>query len=159
MTNNDNSPLSGRSQGEPFLTPPGRAGNQKPAPVPPAPPPPPPPQPATSTSSFKPTKPKMGGVEQTDATTWCVWTGGKPLAGWTGLATPNPTSKTPEQYRATSMTSQAKSRHYRIEGLTPKFSRKDDFRQFQRKFMSQDKMFRTKTYVHTEVQQCQSSRN
>ena len=82
---------------------------------------------------FMPDKPIMGGIEQTGPLTYTAWTGGKPKANWEGLEDPNPKSKTPNQYRATSISSEAKSRVYRTKGLETKFSKKGDFPQFQRR--------------------------
>ena len=73
-----------------------------------------------------PTAPKMGGVEKQSDDKWIVWTGGKPLADWSGLVEPNPPTTYPTQYRPESIGSSTKSQYYRTMGLTTKFSRKSD---------------------------------
>ena len=87
----------------------------------------------TNPDEFKPDTPTMGGIEQTGTDSWNVWTGGAPNHNWTGLLDGNPSHISPSQYRPTSVTSQAKSRAYRIAGLEQKFSRTGDFHQFQRR--------------------------
>eukprot|EP00980_Cylindrotheca_fusiformis_P019264 scaffold6586_cov70-Cylindrotheca_fusiformis.AAC.1 len=37
---------------------------------------------------FKPTKPKMGGIEEVRDQDFTAWTGGKPKADWSGLEDP-----------------------------------------------------------------------
>ena len=87
----------------------------------------------TDPDEFKPDTPTMGGIEQTGIGTWNVWTGGVPNNQWTGLLKSTPSHISPSQYRPTSVTSQAKSRAYRVAGLEQKFGRNDDFQQFQRR--------------------------
>ena len=84
----------------------------------------------TDPDEFKPDTPTMGGIEQTGIGTWNVWTGGVPNNQWTGLLKSTPSHISPSQYRPTSVTSQAKSRAYRVAGLEQKFRRSNDFEQF-----------------------------
>ena len=85
----------------------------------------------SSTSTYKPKKPKFGGLTQIDASSIGLWTGGKPNYGWLELEEPNPVMIHPYQYRPTSIIAQAKSQVYRTKGLENKFSRKSDFHTFQ----------------------------
>ena len=84
---------------------------------------PPPPTPILSSpSAFKPTAPKMGGLEQISSDVYSAWTGGKPNLTWTTLsadATPSPT--TPSQYRGTGH-NDVKGYSLRIMGLKKKFN-------------------------------------
>ena len=81
---------------------------------------------------FKPKTPIMGGIEKTGTDTWSVWTGGEPNCSWTALENTSPKHKAPTQHRPTSVTSQAKSRSHRVQGLEQKFGRNSNFQQFQR---------------------------
>ena len=66
---------------------------------------------------------------------FAAWTGGKPKADWTGLEDPTPSTIGPNQYRGTSISSQAKSRAYRVQGLDTKFSKDSDLATFEKKIM------------------------
>ena len=46
---------------------------------------------ATSITSFKPKKPKFGGIKQVGTDTWAVWTGGKPQNDYLELENTDPT--------------------------------------------------------------------
>ena len=81
--------------------------------------------------SFKPKEPKFGGLIQTGKDTWAVWTGGKPNKDWTELEDVKPKTIQPNQYRAASISSQAKSQAYRRQGLVIKFTRKMNLQMFQ----------------------------
>ena len=61
------------------------------------------------------------------------WVGGEPKHDWTELNNVSPTSITPTQFRPNRITEQAKSRKYRIGGLSTKFSRSSDLLTFQKK--------------------------
>ena len=66
----------------------------------------------------------MGGLVQTSSTDWCAWTGGQPLADWSGLDPSAPTlPKDAYQYRPLSPGSAQKSTKYREMGLEEKFAR------------------------------------
>ena len=84
---------------------------------------------------FRPVQPIMGGINRISGTTEAAWTGGKPAYGWTGLEQV-PTSILPSQYRPMSISSAAKSRAYRIQGLEIKFTRKSDLLTFQKKILN-----------------------
>ena len=85
---------------------------------------------------FKPKMPKFGGLKLINDSEEAAWLGGKPNDTWTGLENPNPSHVKPTQFRSNSMTSEAKSRSYRIAGITPKFKRGDDVSTFARKFLN-----------------------
>ncbi len=87
----------------------------------------------TSTTPFKPTKPKFGDLQEIESGVWTAWVGGEPLADWSGLKEPKPLSVTPTQFRANRIYDLAKSRKYRIEGMTNKFTRSSDMLTFQKK--------------------------
>ena len=75
----------------------------------------------------------MGGIDEVETDKWMPWTGsGEPLPGWTGLKDPNVNAE-PKWYRPVSVSSAAKSQHYRVEGLDVKFNRDDDLMTFQRR--------------------------
>ena len=57
----------------------------------------------TETSSFKPKKPKFGGLSQVGPDSYAAWTGGKPKTDWTELEDPKPADIQPNQFRATSV--------------------------------------------------------
>ena len=78
---------------------------------------------AGATAAFRPTSPKHGGVEQVGPDTFAAWTGGKPMADWSGLVNPTPSTIAPNQYRGTSVASRAKSQAYRVMGMDTKFAR------------------------------------
>ena len=82
-------------------------------------------------TSFRPKKPKFGGLVQTGTETWVAWTGGKPNKNWTGLEKVKPKSIQPNQYRSSSLANQSKSQAYRRNGLEPKFTRKSNLPLFQ----------------------------
>ena len=86
-------------------------------------------------AAFMPVQPKFGGLSQVDATTWVAWTGGAPKADWTSLQDPSPSFIEPNQYRPSSITSQAKGQKYRVQGLDTKFTRDSDLMTFQRNVM------------------------
>ena len=89
----------------------------------------------STSATFKPTKPKFGGLEQVSIDTWVPWTGGKPKADWTELEDINPGTIDPNQYRSTSISSQTKSKHYRTLGLTDKLSKSSNLQLFQKDLM------------------------
>ena len=82
---------------------------------------------------FKQAKPKFGGLVEIATDQWAAWTGGEPSGDWTGLKEPNPKSIGPNRYRPSSISSSAKSRYYRIQGLETKFTRDSDLQVFQMK--------------------------
>ena len=84
---------------------------------------------------FKPIKPKFGDISEVGTDSWAAWTGGKPKADWSGLEDSNPTAIAATQYRPTSISSQAKSQTYRVQGLTTKFTRTSDLQTFEKKIM------------------------
>ena len=84
---------------------------------------------------FKPPKPRFGDVVEVSHENWAAWTGGEPKPDWSGLANPNPKAIRPNQYRANSISGQAKSQVYRVAGLEDKFSRTSDLQTFERKVM------------------------
>ena len=86
-------------------------------------------------SSFKPKVPKFGGITRVGLDAWAVWTGGKPTVTWLELEDPSPKLISPNQYRPTTITGQAKSQAYRIQGLDAKFTRKSDIHTFQQDVM------------------------
>ena len=61
----------------------------------------------TSSTSFKPKKPRFGGIKQLGTDTWAVWTGGKPKNDYSELENTTPTEIQPNQHRATSVSAQA----------------------------------------------------
>ena len=75
--------------------------------------------------------PIMGGTKKLPDKQWIVWSGGRPAMGWTGLLSPAPTMVHPTQYRPEGISSSIKTRHYRVMGLSTKFSRKSDLLTFQ----------------------------
>ena len=89
--------------------------------------------PRSGLTIFKPKPPKFGGLKQVSNDTWAAWTGGKPHTDWTGLADPIPSTIDPNQFRVTSISSRAKSKAYRVQGLPKKFSRTGDLQVFQKK--------------------------
>ena len=103
----------------------------------------------TATTPFIPKKPKYGDLARVGTDSWVVWTGGKPKADWTELEDTKPKSIQPNQYRTISITSQAKSQHYRRQGLETKFSRDKDIQTFERDVMShlEDYGMDTITYI------------
>jgi len=82
-----------------------------------------------------PVKPKFGGIAKISSDSWVAWTGGKPKADWTDLEKPNPVSIAATQYRSNSVSSQAKSHKYRVEGLETKFTRTSKMQTFEKKVM------------------------
>ena len=82
-----------------------------------------------------PAKPKFGGIAKISSDTWAAWTGGKPKADWSELEEPVPKSIAATQYRSTSVSSQAKSQAYRVQGLETKFTRTGDLQTFEKKVM------------------------
>ena len=84
---------------------------------------------------YRPTKPQFGDVVEVGPNMWAAWTGGKPKGDWSGLMEPSPRTLTPNQYRMSSISSQAKALHYRTQGLETKFTRDGDLLTFQKKFM------------------------
>ena len=90
---------------------------------------------AGATTAFRPTSPKHGGVEQVGPDTFAAWTGGKPMADWSGLVNPTPSTIAPNQYRGTSVASRAKSQAYRVMGMDTKFARNGNLLTFQKKVM------------------------
>ena len=89
--------------------------------------------PKSGLTTFKPKPPRFGGLKRVSTDTWAAWTGGKPDADWTGLENPIPSSIDPNQFRVTSISSRAKSKAYRVQGLPKKFSRTGDLQVFQKK--------------------------
>ena len=92
---------------------------------------------STSAQPLIPTTPIMGGLVQSSKDEFATWTGGKPLADWSGL---HPSSSTklrvPTQARPTSVSSSAKAYGYRTAGFETKFFAKDkDFMSFSRKVL------------------------
>lgn len=71
-------------------------------------------------------EPKMGGTLHRPDGRVIVWTGGVPLADWSGLKEPDPRHVMPGQFRLTSVNSALKSQFYRTQGLRQKISRKPD---------------------------------
>ena len=84
---------------------------------------------------IRPTGPKFGGVKEIESGRWAVWTGGEPKGDWSELKELNPEVIIPTQYRATTISGQSKSRHYRVTGLTNKFSRSSNLLTFQKKVL------------------------
>ena len=107
----------------------------------------------TETSSFKPKKPKFGGLSQVGPDSYAAWTGGKPKADWTELEDPNPADIQPNQFRATSVSTQAKSQAYRRRGLENLFSKEHDVLLFQNDVMNhlEDYGMDTITYIQDPV--------
>ena len=50
-------------------------------------------------SVVKPDKPIMGNIVPLTKDDWSAWTGGKPVSGWTGLASPTDELSSPNQLR------------------------------------------------------------
>ena len=91
-------------------------------------------QAASVTSPFLPPTPKMGGISKVNANEQVAWTGGKPLADWSGLDPKSPKSPiSPNQYRSASVSTSQKSHFYRTTGLIDKFKEKDDLPLFEHK--------------------------
>ena len=86
-----------------------------------------------STKVFKPKMPKYGGIKEVGPKTWAAWIGGKPKGDWSGLEEPDPKSITPNQYRSTSISGQAKSQNYRVASSDEKFGKDNDLQDFARK--------------------------
>ena len=82
---------------------------------------------------FKPAVPVLGGIQEVGTDLFAAWTGGKPKSDWLGLEDPTPSIIGPNQYRGTSISSQAKSRSYRVQGLETKFSKDSDLATFEKK--------------------------
>ena len=97
-------------------------------------------KPAESTATtvklpFKPKAPKFGGIKEVGTDLWAAWTGGKPRADLASLRVSTPGSIDPNQFRANSISAQAKSKVYRTQGLETKFTRDSDVLTFQKKVM------------------------
>ncbi len=103
-----------------------------------------------ATIPFKPTTPKFGGVQETGSQTWDVWTGGKPKADWSGLEDPTPAIIKATQFRPSSVTSQAKSHHYRVMGPDTKFTRDSELLNFQKKILKHLKLHGMDTVTYLE---------
>ena len=88
---------------------------------------------ASSTKVFKPKTPKFGGIKEVGPKSWAAWIGGKPKADWAGLEEPDPKEITPNQFRSTSISGQAKSQSYRVLGTSNKFGKDSDLLDFGRK--------------------------
>ena len=86
-----------------------------------------------STNVFKPTVPKFGGIKEVGPKIWAAWIGGQPKADWAGLEESDPKSITPNQFRSTSISGQAKSQNYRTLGMDNKFGKDNDLQDFGRK--------------------------
>ena len=99
---------------------------------------------------YKPTAPKYGGIQETGPQTWDAWTGGKPKADWSGLEDPSPSIIKATQFRPKSVSSQSKSRHYRVKGSDTKFTRDDDLLTFQKKIMKHFKTHGLDTITYLE---------
>ena len=82
---------------------------------------------------FEPKVPTFGGVQEVGTDSKAAWTGGKPKADYSGLEEPDPTVIAPAQFRVNSITSQAKSQHYRTKGLDEKFKRDGNLQTFEKK--------------------------
>ena len=120
-----------------------------------------PPSPAASTLGSQtgtpvrapqvPKKPKFGGIREIAVDTWAAWTGGKPKSDWSELEDPDPKQIVATQYRPTSISSQLKSRPYRIAGLANKFSRGSNLQTFEKKIMKHLEAFGmdTNTYLQS----------
>ena len=86
---------------------------------------------ATTNSTFKPPTPKMGGLIQVTATDWCAWTGGVPLADWSGLDPTAPTTPTEDyQFRHHNPAYSQKATKFRETGMENKFKRDDHLLDF-----------------------------
>ena len=99
-------------------------------------------------NSYKPKKPKFGGISQTGPDSYSAWTGGKPKSSWLELEK-QPTSIRPNQYRPTNITGQAKSQAYRRQGLKTEFTREKDLQTFENDVMKhvEDFGMDTITYI------------
>ena len=82
---------------------------------------------------YMPIKPIYGGLTLVGPDLWAAWTGGKPRADWAELKNPDPAPIVATQYRATSVTSKAKSRSYRVKGMKPRFTQTSDLHTLQKK--------------------------
>jgi hypothetical protein len=94
----------------------------------------PPPVPGTpaSTPRNPPTAPTVGGLVTSSSGDPVAWTGGKPLANWSGQdpsASHHPLF--PGQYRQTSVSDSLKSYALRTKGLSPVFNKGDDLTTFE----------------------------
>ena len=81
---------------------------------------------SSGASAYRLVAPRYGGLVEVGTDSWAAWTGGEPKSDWSELKDPSPSSIEPNQYRSSSVTSQAKSQKYRVEGLTDKFSKDKD---------------------------------
>ena len=96
MTETESSSASGTPRGETDTS----MSTEPPVPTPDAGPPT---ATTTSSTSFKPKKPKFGGIEQVGTDSWAIWTGGKPKTDFSELEDTSPSEIQPNQYRATSV--------------------------------------------------------
>jgi hypothetical protein len=78
----------------------------------------------------------MGDLLQTSKDEWTPWTGGKPKVDWTGLDASAPTMfRSPNQQRSLYTKSATDGYNFRMTGLTTKFGKTDNFKQFSEKVM------------------------
>ena len=106
--------------------------------------------PTAGSKTFKPVKPTFGDIAEVGTDIWAAWTGGKPKADWSELEDTKPTTITATQYRATSITSQAKSRAYRVAGYATKFTRSSDLQTFEKKIMKHFVAYDMDTITYVE---------
>ena len=99
---------------------------------------------------FKPQQPKHGNLIEIGTDVWVAYTGGKPSADWSQLESAPTTTIGPNQYRATSISTQAKSQYYRTQGLETKFSKGKDLQTFQRKIFDHMKLHGMDTITYLE---------
>ena len=99
---------------------------------------------------FMPEKPKFGDVTEVGTDTWAAWTGGRPKADWSELEDTQPLSIDPNQYRSTSISSQAKSQYYRTKGFEVKFTRDSDLQTFQKKTLEHLEQYGLDTITHLQ---------
>ena len=73
----------------------------------------------------------MGDINQTTATEFMAWTGGKPLPDWSDLdGVALTTNSSPNQLRPLSVAASQKAYNARIQGITPIFSKGNHFELF-----------------------------
>ena len=87
---------------------------------------------------FKPPQPHMGGIIQIKHDAFAAWTGGVPLADWSGLADPSK-----DKFRQSSqlrLLTDESGQEERSKGFDDKFEKDHDLFKFQRRLLERYKL-------------------